>query len=144
MVSMYSSRRVTFVAYLTPHTERVTQVKLIYAFPSTGEIKQADVPPPVQTLGETIQNPVRFMMGIDLLPANEDTVLYRWQVTTERGTTITGPQETFRVTEVSNAEWRDDLPIIESGAGFRSEFPKQAVFTSVIRPIRPFSTHIFT
>ena len=96
MLSMYGSRRVTFVAYLTPHTERVTQVRLIYAFPSTGETKQADVPPPVQTLGETIRNPVRFMMGIETLPDNEDTVLYRWQVTTERGTTISGPQETFR------------------------------------------------
>ncbi|MCC7207354.1 MAG: hypothetical protein IT323_08610 [Anaerolineae bacterium] len=134
MVSTYDARRVTFLAYLTPHTERITQVKLRYAFPSTGEIREANVPPPVQTLGETIRNPVRFTMGIEALPDNEDTVLYRWQVITESGAEISGPQETFRVTEVSNAEWRDDLPIIDAESSFRSEFPKQAVFTSVIRP----------
>lgn len=142
VTASYASRRVTFLAYLTPRAALLTEATLSYTFPSTGQTQEWRAALPVQRLGEPLSQPLRYTIGVDQMPPGEDTIRYHWRLTTAEGA-IVGPEATFRITEAISAERRDDLPIMPAEMRFESEFPERAVFTVTFQPDPPINNARF-
>ena len=99
LLAKFGSRRVTFLAYMTPQTLRMDDLKLIYRFPDSDKTDIWDAPVPRHNVGEITAQPAQYSMSVDAMPPGEDKIVYRWRVTLENGAWLDSPEQTFKITE---------------------------------------------
>ncbi len=140
MVVNLRDGEILFVAYITSQ-KAITNANVSWTFESSKKSAQKDVVLPPQRPGQSI--PFQMMLPLDTLPQGESSLTYHWTLTDENGNTLTSPNGTFKLTEATRADQRDDLPIIDSTVKFESKFPDHATFTVTIKPERPISNARF-
>jgi hypothetical protein len=143
LTTQFKDRRITFFAFFTPRKALAREVTLSYTYPSTGGTQQWKAPVPKQTLGEQINTPLQYSIGVTAMPKGEDRILYTWQVTTDSGAVQKSEEKTFKVTEAILADRKDNFPVIKAEQTFQSNFPDEAVFTVTLNPDPPIQNASF-
>ncbi|GAB4547859.1 MAG: hypothetical protein OHK0023_09850 [Anaerolineae bacterium] len=130
----YLSRRITFIARVTPQSAQVQGVLLRYTYPKDGSSFEQVLRMPPQKLN--VQTEIQYSLDVARMPKGEDSIEHEWFFDTPNGKISSGKQA-FRITEVIATERKDWLPVIDAELNFQSRFPDEAIFSAVLTPESP-------
>jgi hypothetical protein len=135
------SREVVYSLYLNSTLARLKSATVRWTFERDKQSAEKSAVIPAHEVGRTVK--LETTLSIDNMPIAESTLSYTWTLEDEAGNKITTPAKLFKITEAIRSERRSDLPIIAAKQSFKSNFPREALFSVTVTPERPITNARF-